>query len=54
MSIKTIDMVRKIRDEEFNKTKTLSVEEQIKIVKEKSANLNKELRKLNHKAARPS
>lgn len=49
MRIKTIDLVRKIRDKEFDKTKTLSVEDQIKIVKEKSANLNKELKKLNHK-----
>lgn len=54
MRIKTIDVVRKIRDKEFNKTKTLSSDDQIKIVKEKSEKLKKELRKLNHKVAHVS
>jgi hypothetical protein len=54
MRIKTVDMVRKIRDKEFNKTKTLSSEDQIKIVKKKSEKLKKELRQLNHKAAHAS
>lgn len=41
MSIKTIEMIRRIRDKNFEMTKNLSNEDQITIVKNKSAQIQK-------------
>ncbi len=45
MAIKSVDMVRKIRDKHYEETKRLSVEEQIKFIREKSKNLQKRLKR---------
>ena len=45
MAVKTIDMVRKIRDKHYKETKDLSVEAQIKYVKRKSKELSRDLQK---------
>lgn len=39
MAIKAIEMIRKIRDKHYEKTKDLSVEEQIKFIKDKAKKL---------------
>ena len=39
MVVKAIEMVRKIRDKHYEETKELSVEEQIKFVKDKARKL---------------
>lgn len=39
MSVKAVEMVRKIRDQHYQKTKDLSVEEQKALIKEKSERL---------------
>jgi len=39
MAVKAIEMVRKIRDKHYEETKELSVEEQIKFVKDKARRL---------------
>lgn len=44
MAIKAVEMVRKIRDRYYEETKGLSVEEQIKFIKNKSEELQKELK----------
>ena len=44
MAVKTVEMVRKIRDKHYEKTKAFSGEEQIKFVKKKSEDLQKDLR----------
>jgi hypothetical protein len=44
MSVKTIEMVRKIRDRQYVETKSLSVAEQIKFVRDKSAKLQKKFK----------
>ena len=43
MMIKAVKMVRKIRDQHYEQTRNLSVEEQIKFIREKSNKLQKEL-----------
>jgi len=45
MAIKSVDMVRKIRDKHYEETKGLSAEEQIKFIKTKSKDLQKRLKK---------
>lgn len=45
MAVKSVDMVRKIRDKHYEKTKGLSVTEQIKFIKEKSKDLQKRLKR---------
>ena len=45
MAIKSVDMVRKIRDKHYEETKGLSVMEQIKFIKGKSKDLQKRLKK---------
>ncbi len=45
MAIKSVDMVRKIRDKHYEETKGLSVMEQIKFIKGKSKDLQKKLKK---------
>jgi len=44
MPVKTVEMVRKIRDQHYEETKSLSVAEQIKFVKRKSEKLQKNLK----------
>jgi len=44
MTVKAIEMVRKIRDQHFEETKGLSVEEQIQFVKRKSGELKRKLK----------
>ena len=39
MAVKAIEMVRKIRDKQYEETKNLSVEEQIKFVRDKANRL---------------
>jgi len=39
MAVKVIEMVRKIRDKHYEETKNLSVEEQIKFVRDKAKRL---------------
>ncbi|MDI6763885.1 MAG: hypothetical protein QME83_12760 [Thermodesulfobacteriota bacterium] len=43
MEVKAIEMVRKIRDKHFEETKNLSVEEQIKFVRDKAKRLQERL-----------
>ena len=43
MAIKTVEMVRKIRDQHYEQTKNLSIEEQIKFIRNKSKELQKEI-----------
>ncbi len=45
MAVKSVDMVRKIRDKHYEKTKGLSAEEQIKFIKTKSKDLQKRLKR---------
>lgn len=45
MVVKAVEMVRKIRDKHYNETKDLSVDEQIKIIKANSEELQKTLKK---------
>lgn len=44
MSIKAVEMVRKIRNQHYEETKGFSVAEQIKFVKKKSDRLQKKLK----------
>ncbi|MBM4349737.1 MAG: hypothetical protein FJ106_07610 [Deltaproteobacteria bacterium] len=43
MAVKAIELVRKIRDKHFEETQNLSVEEQIKFVREKAKRLQERL-----------
>jgi hypothetical protein len=43
MEVKAIEMVRKIRDKHFEETKNLSVEEQIKFIRDKAKRLQERL-----------
>jgi hypothetical protein len=43
MEVKAIEMVRKIRDKHYEETKNLSVEEQIKFVRDKAKRLQRTL-----------
>ncbi|MBS3918239.1 MAG: hypothetical protein KG012_05070 [Deltaproteobacteria bacterium] len=43
MAVKAIEMVRKIRDKHYEETKNLSVEEQIKFVRDKAKRLQEKL-----------
>lgn len=45
MAVKSVDMVRKIRDKHYEETKGLSVTEQIKFIKGKSKDLQKRLKR---------
>ncbi len=45
MAVKSVDIVRKIRDKHYEETKGLSVEEQIKFIKGKAKDLQKKLRR---------
>jgi hypothetical protein len=51
MAVKTVEMVRKIRDKRYEETKDLPVEEQIKAVKRKSEKLREELKSLHRPAS---
>jgi hypothetical protein len=53
MAVKTVEMVRKIRDKHYEETKNLPVEEQIKAVKKKSEKLQEELKTL-HRPTSPA
>lgn len=44
MAVKAVEMVRKIRDKHYGETKDLSVAEQIRVVKEMSGKLKKQLK----------
>jgi hypothetical protein len=44
MALKTVEMIRKIRDKHYEETKGLPVEEQIKAVKKKAEKLQEELK----------
>ncbi len=44
MSIKTVEMVREIRDQYYEETKGLAVADQIKFVKRKSEKLQRKLK----------
>jgi len=52
MAVKAVEMVRKIRDKHYEKTKGLSVIEQIKFIKGKSKDLQKRLKKRKEKGDR--
>ena len=45
MAVKAVEKVREIRDRHYELTKGLSLEEQIKFIKQKSGELQEELRK---------
>jgi hypothetical protein len=51
MAVKAVEIVRKIRDKHYKQTKGLSIEEQIKIIKKKSEELQKSLKKVQHSTA---
>ncbi len=44
MAVKSVEMVRKIRSKQYEETKGLSVEDQIKFIKKKSKYLQKKLK----------
>lgn len=44
MAVKTVEMIRKIRDKNYEQTKGLSVKEQIEFIKKKSDKLQKKLK----------
>lgn len=44
MAVKAVAMVRKIRDKHYEQTKTLSVEDQIKFIRDKSLKLQEKLK----------
>lgn len=44
MSVKTVEMVRKIRDRHYKETKDLSAEDQKTLIKEKSERLQASIR----------
>ena len=44
MAVKAVEMVRKIRDKNFEETKKLSVEKQVDFIKRKAGELQKKLR----------
>ncbi|MCK9420492.1 MAG: hypothetical protein M0R70_14065 [Nitrospirae bacterium] len=44
MSVKAVEMVRKIRNQHYEETKSFSVAEQIKFVKKKSDKLQRKLK----------
>jgi len=45
MAVKAVEMVRKIRDKQFEETKGLSVEEQIEFIRKKSEELQKRFKR---------
>lgn len=45
MAVKAVEMVRKIRDQHYEETRKLSVEEQIEFVRKKAGQLRKGLKK---------
>ena len=45
MAVKAVEMVRKIRDKQFEETKELSVKEQIEFIRKKSAELQKRFKR---------
>jgi len=45
MAVKSVEMVRKIRDKHYEETKGLSVEEQIEFIRKKSKDLQKRLKR---------
>lgn len=51
MTVKAVEMVRKIRNKHYEETKGLSVDEQIEFVKRKSEGLKKELKKVQRSTA---
>lgn len=48
MAVKSVELIRKIRDKHYEETKGLSVEEQIKFIRRKSKDLQKRLKKRHH------
>jgi prefoldin subunit 5 len=51
MVVKAVEMVRKIRDKQYEATRGLSVDEQIEFIKKKSEDLKKELKKVQRSTA---
>jgi len=51
MTVKAVEMVRKIRDKQHEETRELSVNEQIEFIKKKSKDLKKELKKVQRSTA---
>ena len=51
MAVKAVEMVRKIRDEHYEKTKNIFVEKQIAFIKQKSKKLQQSLKRNRHSAA---
>ena len=45
MAVKTVELVRKIRDSHYEETKGLSVEAQIKFIRKKSKELQKSFKR---------
>lgn len=45
MAVKSVDMVRKIRNKQYEATKGVSVEGQVKFIKAKSKDLQKRLKR---------
>ena len=45
MAVKAVEMVRRIRDQQYELTKNLPIEEQIRYINEKSKQLQKVLKK---------
>ncbi len=45
MAVKSVEMVRKIRNKHYEETKGLSIEEQIKFIRKKSKDLQKSLKR---------
>jgi len=51
MAIKTIEAFRKIRDENYRATKNLSVEDQIKLINQKSKQFRKTCGQIDQESA---
>ncbi len=45
MAVKAVEMIRKIRDKQFEETRGLSVEEQIEFIRKKSEELQKRFKR---------
>lgn len=51
MALKAVEMVRKIRDKQYEETKNLSIEEQISYIKKKATEFQKRVKKREHSPA---
>lgn len=51
MALKAVEMVRKIRDKQYEETKNLSIEDQISYIKKKATEFQKRVKEREHAPA---